>query len=274
MILDKVLYSDVTVLDIIVSLTIISVTVLIGKIIALNIKKTLRDKVSKDRLNTITKFINYAVLIAGILIVLPILSVNLSGLLVAGGIMAIVIGFASQSIVTNLISGIFLVFERPLRIDDVVSVGGSDGSVGIVEDIRIISTTIRTFDGVYVRIPNEKVFTNNITNYLENVARRFEYTIGIRYKDDAEKAIEIIERLIEDHPLALVNPPPQVFVTNLGSSSVDIQVRIWAPSTDWYQVRMELLWKIKKTLEENRIQVPFTQQEVWFKNELTTESNN
>ncbi|MFW6071928.1 MAG: hypothetical protein ACOC6U_00345 [Thermoplasmatota archaeon] len=60
----------------------------------------------------------------------------------------------------------------------------------------------------------------------------------------------------------------------MGNSSVDLQVRIWAPSTDWYQVRMELLWKIKKTLEENEIQVPFTQQEVWFKNDLTTESKN
>ncbi|MFP4051497.1 MAG: mechanosensitive ion channel family protein [Thermoplasmata archaeon] len=207
MILDKILYSDVTLLDLIISLIIILVTVIIGKIISLNIKKSLRDKISKDRLNSITKIINYVIFIAGIFVVLPILNVNLSGLLVAGGIMAIVIGFASQSIVTNLISGIFLVFERPFKIDDVVSIGGSDGSVGIIEDIRIISTTIRTFDGVYVRIPNEKVFTNNITNFLENVARRFEYTIGIRYRDDAEKAIEIIRGLIEDHPLALVNPP-------------------------------------------------------------------
>ncbi len=266
--LSETLYSDVTMLDVLISLIIFSVIILIGKIIIMNLKRSLKDKISKDRLNTLSKIIYYSSIFIGFIAILPILRVDLSGFLVAGGIMAIVIGFASQSIVTNLISGIFLTFERPMRVDDVVEIGGPNGTVGVVEDIRIISTSIRTFDGVYVRIPNEKVFTGNISNYLENIARRFEYTVGIRYSDDAEKAVEIINQLIEEEPMALKNPPPQVFVGNLGSSSVDIQVRIWAPSSEWFQVRMKMLWMIKKTLEENGIQVPFTQQEVWFKNEL------
>ncbi len=271
MILNRVLYGDVTVMNVLVSLLILFLMVLIGKAISLNLKKLLKDKVSRDSLNTTSRVIYYLFIIGGFFAILPILQINLSGLLVAGGLMAIVIGFASQSIVTNLISGIFLTIERPLQVDDVVSIGAGEGTMGIVEDIRIISTSIRTFDGVYVRIPNEKVFTNSITNYLENVARRFEYVVGIRYSDDAGEAVEIIKQLIEDHPLALKNPPPQVFVQNLGSSSVDITVRIWAPSTEWFRVRMELLWKIKKTLEENDIKVPFNQQEVWFLNDLEIE---
>ncbi|MFW6040998.1 MAG: mechanosensitive ion channel family protein [Thermoplasmatota archaeon] len=268
MILERVIIGNITIFDLLLSIIILFSVAIIGKIINLNLQRTLKDKVSKDRLNIISKIIYYGILIIAFLIILPILDVNLSGFLVAGGIIAIVIGFASQSIFTNLISGVFLVFERPFKVEDVISLGGDGGTVGMVEDIKIISTTIRTFDGIYVRIPNEKVFTGNITNFLENVARRFEYTVGIRYQDDAEEAIKIIKNLIEDHPLALKNPEPQVFVTNLGSSSVDISVRIWGPSTEWFTIRRELLWKIKETLEENGIKVPFNQQEIWFMNEM------
>ncbi|MFP3872472.1 MAG: mechanosensitive ion channel family protein [Candidatus Natronoplasma sp.] len=267
MILDKVLYGSVTVFDILISLLILLIVAFIGKIISLNVQRSLKDKVSKDRAVTISKIVQYTVLIIGLFIILPILQMNLSGLLVAGGIMAVVIGFASQSIVSNLISGIFLTFERPFRVEDVVNIGGENGTLGMVEEIRIISTSVRTFDGVYVRVPNEKVFTGNIVNYLENVARRFEYDVGIRYQDDADEAMEIIKEVIDEHPLALKNPPPQVFVQSLGSSAVELKVRIWGPSTDWFQLRMELLWKIKETLEENEIKVPFNQQEVWFMNE-------
>jgi len=264
---DRVLYQDITLWDVFISFIIILVAVLIGKVLSLNIKKRFKDIISKDRLNTIAKTVYYIIVISSFIAVLPILNINLSGFMVAGGIMAIVIGFASQSIVSNLISGVFLTFERPLRVDDVVSIGGPDGTLGMVEDIRIISTSLRTFEGVYVRIPNEKVFTSNITNFLENVARRFEYNVGIRYQDDAERAYEIINEVIEEHPLALKNPPPQVFVEDLGSSAVNLKVRVWGPSTEWFQIRMELLWRIKKRLEDNGIKIPFNQQEVWFMNE-------
>ncbi len=268
---DRIIFQNITVSDVILSFLIILVSVLIGKALTLSMKKRFKDRISKDRLNTISKTVFYLIIIAAFITVLPILDINLSGLMVAGGIMAIVIGFASQSIVSNLISGIFLTFERPLRVDDVVNIGGSDGTLGIVEDIRLISTSIRTFEGVYVRIPNEKVFTSNITNFLENIARRFEYNVGIRYQDDAEEATDIIMEVIENHPLALKNPPPQVFVEDLGSSAVNLKVRVWGPSTDWFQIRIELLWRIKKTLEENEIKIPFNQQEVWFMNELEKE---
>ncbi len=263
------IYSGVTLFEILRSILILLVIVIIGKMISLNLRRTLKDKASKNLIVTLSKIINYVALFIGVIVILPILQINMSGFLVAGGIIAIVIGFASQSIVSNMISGIFLIFERPIQIDDVVNI---DGNLGIVEDIRIISTSIRTFDGVFVRIPNEKVFTGTITNFLENVARRFEYDIGIRYQDDADRAMEIIKELIEEHPLALKNPPPQTFVHDLGASSVKLKVRIWAPSTDWFQIRMELLWQIKKTLEENDIKVPFTQQEVWFMNQMEEKS--
>ena len=159
----------------------------------------------------------------------------------------------------------FLLWEKPIKIGDQVNV---DNIAGFVEDVHIVSTIIRTYDGLFVRIPNEKVFTSNITNYVANVARRFEYVIGIRYADDANRAIEIIRDVIDREPFALKYPEPVIFVDNLGDSSVNIVVKIWAPSSEWYNVKMKLLWKIKVELEKNGIEIPFPQRVIWFANEM------
>ncbi|MEZ5336245.1 MAG: mechanosensitive ion channel family protein [Methanolobus sp.] len=199
--------------------------------------------------------------------IFPVLNIDTSGLLVAGGVVGIVIGFASQSIVGNFISGVFLMIERPIKIGDQVNI---DNQLGYVEDIKIISTIIRTYDGLYMRLPNETVFTTSITNYVANLVRRFEYVVGIRYEDDADEAIRIIKDLIYTEPYALVNPSPSVFVENLGDNSVNIKVRIWAPATEWYDLKTRLLWIIKKTLEENGIEIAFPQRTIWFASDLNT----
>jgi len=264
MILDYIVYGDVTIGDLLLVIVIFFIAVIIARITTMNIRKMLSDKLSRDQLELLNKIIYYSIILVALIAVLPIIGLNLTGLLVAGGFAGLVLGFASQNIVANLVSGIFLLSERPIKIGDQISIGDVSG---FVEDISIMSTIVRTYDGLYVRIPNEKVFTSNIINYVANAARRFEYTIGIRYSDDAEKAIEIIRNVIEEHPFALKHPQPVVFVENLGESSVDIVVKVWAPSTEWYSVKMDLLWKIKKALEENGIEIPFPQRVIWFANQ-------
>ncbi|RMG69671.1 MAG: mechanosensitive ion channel family protein [Nitrospirae bacterium] len=270
MIFKKVIYGEVTVFHVILAIGIVILASLLIKIINLNLRRHLKDRVEKDRLSLITKIINYTLIVLAFISILPILGINLSGLIVAGGITGLVIGFASQKIVSNLISGLFLIVERPVKIGQQIRV---EDIAGIVEDIRIISTIIRTYDGLYVRVPNEKVFTSNITNFVANIVRRFEYVVGIRYSDNADRAIKIIKKLIEEHPLALIKPKPQAFVDNLGDNSVNIVVRIWSPATEWYDVKMEMLWKIKKTLEEEGIEIAFPQRVVWFGNELKLTQN-
>ena len=193
MILKKILYGNVTVFDLTIGLAILIIGFSVAKAISLYLKRFLKEKVDKEHLEIIAKLSYYTVVIIAVIIVLPIFGVKLSGLLVAGGIAGLAIGFASQSIIGNLISGIFLIIERPIKIGNSVNI---DGTAGFVEDIRIMSTTLRTFDGLYVRLPNQKVFTANITNFVSNVARRFEYIVGIRYSDDAAQAIKIIKDLV------------------------------------------------------------------------------
>lgn len=259
--LGQVIYGAVTVHDILTAGFILFASYIIAKALPIYIRRTFKDRVRQDHIDIVVKVVYYGILGFACIAVLPYLGIDPSSVLVAGGIAGFVIGFASQSIVGNLISGLFLFFERPIRIGNQVNIGGI---TGYVEDIHTISTVIRTYDGLYVRIPNEKVFTNNITNYVHNLARRFDYSVGIRYSDDADKAIAIIEGLIKDHPLALVNPAPLVFVKELGDNAVIIDVKVWAPASEWYGVRMGLLWKIKKALEDEGIEIAFPQRVVWM----------
>ncbi|MDI9610970.1 MAG: mechanosensitive ion channel family protein [Archaeoglobales archaeon] len=260
-IIEYPLYENVTVRDVIFAFIVILIAFIIAKFIAISLRRSLADKMRKDQLELLIKFVYAVILLIAIVTVTPILGVSLTGLLVAGGIVGIVIGFASQRVVSNLLSGLFLIAERPIKIGDQIVVGNI---AGFVEDMNIMSTIVRTYDGLYVRIPNETLFTSNITNPVANVARRFEYNITIRYGDDADKAIEIIKRLIEEYPFALKNPPPKVFVDSLGENGVNLIARIWAPSTAWLDVKMELLWKIKVELEKNGINIAFPQRVLWF----------
>ncbi|MGW8177952.1 MAG: mechanosensitive ion channel family protein [bacterium] len=258
--LDSVVLGTVSILDLAIAAGVLLAGILLAKGLQIYLRRSLTERLRRDHVQLITKVVYYAVFLVTILVVLSILGVDPSGLLVAGGIAGIVLGFASQSIVANLISGLFLLFERPVTIGEQVSIGEV---TGFVEDINIISTTIRKYDGLYVRVPNEKVFTANIINFVSHVVRRFEYVVGIRYSDNADHAIRIISQVIDGEPFALKDPEPQVFVDNLGDNAVNIVVRIWAPVTEWYSLKMKLLSMIKTTLEAEGIEIAFPQRVVW-----------
>jgi small-conductance mechanosensitive channel len=268
---NRIVYGDVTVLDLLIAFIVFLASVGLAKAVSVYIGRMLRQRVQTAHINLVRKLVHYSIIVVGIFAVFTILGVNLSGLLVAGGIVGIVLGFASQSIVGNLISGIFLFIERPIGIGDNVIISGTSGTV---EDIQVFSTIIRTYEGLYVRIPNEKVFTENITNLSAQVARRFEYEIGIRYSDDADEAIRIIDRVLEETPFVLKKPSRHAFVDNLGDNAVNIVVRVWAPTSEWYSLKMSLLWKLKRTLELEGIQIAFPQRVVWFgKDQEVSEEN-
>jgi small-conductance mechanosensitive channel len=251
----------ITVENLLYFVFILALGVIVAKVVSINFRRALAERLPVNERELLTKLVYYGIIVWAIVVALPQLNFDLSGLLVAGGIAGLVIGFASQSVVSNLISGLFLMFEHPIRIGDNINVADVSGTV---EDIRVLSTVIKTYDGIYIRIPNEKVFTSNITNYVHNPARRFTYEIRIRYADDANAAIRIAKEVIETHPFALKSPAPSVFVDNLGDNGVNLTAYIWAPARNWWDVRTDLLWKIKVALEENGIEIPFPQRTVRF----------
>jgi len=266
-ILNFILYSTskgpVTLGNLLEFIFILSFSIIISRIVILYLRRYFKNKVSKDVGETTIKFLDYGSLLIVFITILHLIGFDPSGLLLAGGITGIVLGFASQNIVGNLISGVFLMIEKPMKIGDQVEINKISG---YVTDIRIISTLIRTFDGLLVRIPNQQVFTTNITNTVSYPVRRFDFIMKIRYSDDADAAILFIQDLIDKEPFALHSPPPSVYVNELGENSVNIVIRIWAPISEWYVLKTRFPWAIKKIMEENSIEVPLPQREIYLHN--------
>ncbi len=257
--LDTVIYGDVTVLDLIIFAIVVVLSVVVAKIIGLYLKRSLSDRIEKAELDRLIKVVQVIIILFGIWFALPSFSFDIGQLLVVGGTIGLIIAFASQKIVSNLGSGIFLLIERPVKPGDTIKVGDAEGTV---QQIHILSTIIKNYDGIYVRIPNEQVFGSNITNFVANPARRFEFLVNIGYGSDAEKAVRVIRTLLEEHPFVLKNPAPDIFVSKLGDSGVEVTIYIWTPSLVWWQVRTELLQKIKEALDREGIELPFPQRVV------------
>lgn len=193
------------------------------------------------------------------------ISGELSALMAAIGITGIVLGFAAQTVVSNFISGVFMYFDKPLKIGDQVKIGELEG---VVEDMRILSTRIRSWDGTLIRIPNEKLFNSNIVNLMRYPVRRVDVDIGVAYSADADRAIKIIRDVLDEIPLVLAEPEPMVYVNELSDSAVLIAIRAWAPSEKWFDVRTRIIRDVKKALDEAGIEIPFPQRVNWFANEL------
>ncbi|MBF0473624.1 MAG: mechanosensitive ion channel family protein [Nitrospirae bacterium] len=253
MILNDVVYGSVTVFNILSAIFTLIVLIIASRVLSLYVKRNLKDKLDKFHLNILNKTINYGLIFIGLFSILSTLGINLSGIMVAGGVTGVVIAFASQRMVGNIISGIFLILERPIKIGEQVSI---DNVFGTIEDITFLSTIIITLEGLYVRIPNEKVFTSNISNYNYNKVRRFEFIVGIKYSNDTQKAINIIKETIDNHPMALVNPAPKVNLNEIGKDFVNILAQVWGGNSEWSKVKTELIWEIKNSLEDAGIDLP------------------
>jgi small-conductance mechanosensitive channel len=243
----------------------IVVTVLVAVGLRFWLRRSVKHKLPRDVYSPLEKAIIYTVVIVGVIASLSPLGISLTGLLVAGGFAGIVIGFATQTVVANLFSGLFLYIERPFRIGDPIKV--MDYS-GIIEDISIMSTRIRGWDGVLVRVPNDKLFNSDIVTYAKGVARRISYEIGISYDSDIDKAIEALKGMLEEHPMVLVNPPYDVLVKDYGDSAIVLEVRAWAPTNEWFTTYMDLLKATKKVLDEAGITIPYPQLDLHVKEEV------
>ncbi|HJJ98907.1 MAG TPA: mechanosensitive ion channel family protein [Methanocorpusculum sp.] len=257
---DTVLINGITYGDLLgVVITLIS-TLIVAKTFSGIVNRTFTGKIETNNIIFMQKLVRWVIYFIGLLVMSPLLHLDFSGLMVAGGVVAVAVSFASQKPISNVVAGLLIMFERPVKISDNIKIKGTEG---YVEDIGLMSTTLRTDEGIYVRVPNETMFTSAITNYAAHIARRFQYLISIRYSDDATKAIEVIRGVIDKHPYALKSPSPDVYVDELGAHGVILVVQIWSPSKYWYNARKDLLGKIAKALRAADIDIPFEQQFIW-----------
>ncbi len=259
----QIMDTGITVGRILITAIIVMAGVIIARIARMVFKRRFAPTIPKDTAKSLDKLIYYGIIVIFLLAATASQGIDLGGLIVAGGFLGIVIGFASQSVVSNLISGLFLMIEKPVRQGDNVELPDSSVS-GTLIDINTFSSRIQQFDGTVVRIPNEKVFTSNIRTFALSEVRRSDVTVGIAYKEDIRKAMAVMKEAIEKNvTYSLMEPGPTFWVTELGDNSVNIWVRVWHPRDDLAEVMPILLEVIKNALDSEGIEIPFPQRVIW-----------
>jgi len=189
-----------------------------------------------------------------VITVLRQIGLDVSTLLGAAGIIGVAVGFASQTSVSNVISGIFLLSERPFEVGDVIKVGDK---TGIVSSIDLMSIKIRTFDNLFIRIPNQMVLNTEVTNITRFPIRRMDFTFQVAYKEDLERVRKILLELVEANPYALKEPEPLWILQGFGESGINVLLGVWFQKQDFLNLKNSLFQEIKERFEREKIEIPF-----------------
>ncbi len=259
----NILGTEIEILTLVVTILIIAIGISVATIVKFTITRLLGKYIPDPTEILIKRILYWGIIAVTVFSAIGNLGVDFTGVLLAGGIIGIVIGFATQSIVANLISGIFLQLDRAVKIGDPVEVVDM-GVSGIMKEITAFSTRIRRWDGVLIRIPNEKIFTSQLRNFTGHIARRVEVTVGIAYKEDASAAIQLITDMASRNPKIFAEPAPQIVVWELADSSVNIIIKVWTVSQEWFPVRIEIMGQLKDLLDNAGIEIPFPHRTLWF----------
>ncbi|MGD9899776.1 MAG: mechanosensitive ion channel family protein [Calditrichaceae bacterium] len=219
-----------------------------------SIKKYFTKKLSAQQGMIFGKLVMYSGVVIIIFSILNDFGFKLSHLLGAAGIVGIALGFASQTSVSNIISGLFLIAEKPFMVDDVITVGGTTGQV---LSIDVLSIKLRTFDNKFIRIPNETIIKSEVTNVTRFPIRRLDVNIGVAYKEDVKKVKSVLLNIADKNPLCLQEPEPLIIFSGFGDSSIDFLFAVWAVKADYLKLKNSILEEIKNGFDEEGIEIPF-----------------
>lgn len=216
--------------------------------------RTMKKRFSDQATMLMRKGILYAGLLLVLLMVLQQLKFNLTALLGAAGVVGIAIGFASQTSVSNIISGIFLIWEKPFAVGDVVKIGDT---TGLVLSIDLLSVKLRTFDNRYIRIPNETLIKTELTNVTRFPIRRLDIDVGVAYKEDIGRVIEVLRDVADKNPFCLDEPEPFIMFMNFGDSALEIRFGVWFAKEQMLNLRKTIMREIKERFDAEGIEIPF-----------------
>ncbi len=217
-------------------------------------RKYITKKFSAQQGLIVSKIILYTGLSLIFISILRELGFQLSTLVGAAGIVGIAVGFASQTSVSNIISGLFLIAERPFEVNDIITVGNITGAV---LSIDMLSIKLRTFDNKFVRIPNETIIKSEVTNVTRFPIRRIDIPVGVAYKEDISRVRGVLLDIARNEKVCLNEPEPMVILSGFGNSSLDMLLLVWAENTDWLQAKNSITESIKKRFDEEGIEIPF-----------------
>lgn len=200
------------------------------------------------------KIVFYAGLTILVVMVMGQMGLSLAPLLGAAGILGVALGFASQTSVSNIISGLFLIAEQPFKVDDIITV---NATTGIVMSVDMLSVKMRTFDNKFVRIPNETIIKTEVTNLTRFPIRRFDALVSVAYKEDIEHVRQVLQKVAEKNEYSLAEPEPLILFNAFGASSIDMELRVWGQSDEWLLLKNSIYEEIKEQFDEADIEIPF-----------------
>ncbi|MDA7640660.1 mechanosensitive ion channel family protein [Opitutaceae bacterium] len=212
----------------------------------------------------IQKILLYGSIIAVVITILLELGFNLGALLGAAGIMSVAIGFASQTSLSNIISGIFLYGEKPFAVGDVIKIGNT---TGVVLSIDLLSVKLRQFNNEFVRIPNETMIKTEVTNVTKFPIRRLDVELGVSYSSDIDHVTKALKETADENPFSLDDPAPVIIFKGFGDSSLNFMIGAWCEKSQFLDLRNTLLRDIKNKFDSEGIEIPFPQRVVHLQGE-------
>ncbi|TVP55423.1 MAG: mechanosensitive ion channel family protein [Halomonadaceae bacterium] len=212
------------------------------------------ERLSQHRAVLLRRLVFYTITAIFLLMALRQSGFQIGVLLGAAGILTVAIGFASQTSASNIISGLFLLAEKPFELGQMIEV---DGNRGVVVGIDLLSVKLRTPENLFVRIPNETLIKTRVVNLNRFPLRRVDLPVGVAYGEDLDKVKRILIELVNADQRCMEEPVPFVLMQQFGASSVDLMLYFWVRQEDFRQLRSDMLFAIKAAFDREGVEIPF-----------------
>jgi small-conductance mechanosensitive channel len=233
---------------------VIAIGFLIAKLVSSAAGKAVGTRLGRQESMIARRFTFYLVLGLPIAMALHLMGFKLSVLLGAAGLLTVAVGFASQTSASNLISGLFLIAERSFVVGNVITV---EGITGEVLSIDLLSVKLRTFDNLYVRVPNESIIKARITNLTHFPLRRVDVKVGVAYRENLERVRDILFEVADRNPLCLDEPNPVFIFKEFGDSALEMQFGVWGLRENYLTLRNDIHMEIKAAFDAAGVEIPF-----------------
>ncbi len=233
--------------------------IIAGWIGSITQKALQRAKIDETLAKFLTKLSRWGVLLLVVLACLSVFGVETTSFAALIGSAGIAVGLAFQGTLSNFAAGIMLLMFRPFRVSDVVNIAGHTGSI---YEISLFTTALDTFDNRRIIIPNGQIFGSTIENITFHPHRRADVAVGVSYDADIDKTREVLMQAAKSVPGGLQDPEPAIWLSDLGDSSVNWSVRVWAKSEDFGDVKQATTRAVKNSLDEAGIDIPYPHMEV------------
>ncbi len=226
-----------------------------------------RLAVDEATLYTLTRVTHYVIMVIGAVVAFQFIGIDLTGLAVIFGLLSVGIGFGLQNVTSNFIAGLILLFERPIKVGDRVTVGGTEGDV---MEINIRSTTIRTLNNISIIVPNSEFVSSMVINWSYGDQKlKLDLDVGVSYGSDLDTVMRSLLEVARENADVMTNPAPEVLHMGFGDSSWNMRLRVWIADPKRHQlVRSALNCAIVSKFRENDVEIPFPQRDLHVRSPL------